>query len=179
MKNFDVVTELETYKYNLPTSIEDIDKDYLLKLTNHIKVADHYSLIGLVYHEKLSSLIITYKQKRKDATAGVVPIFIKTPNADSKMFEEAEVRDKCIIASSDLALGHHVYVPNNVLSLNKFLANLEGDTNAYSRCMNDNFVAYFVEFKIIPNSAIHGIYKKEDEETNVLNMKYMTSVVSN
>ena len=78
MKEFIVKTKLSEVKFNFPTKLEELSIDYLKSVTDNVIVAPNYSLIGLVYHERLTSLIMTCKNKSKKTNIGVNPIFIKS-----------------------------------------------------------------------------------------------------
>ena len=173
MKKFELITERERITFNFPMSLHEISEKFLKRVTEAIDVADNYTLVGLVYHEKLGNIILTRKQAKKSFTAGVVPIFIKSGKSDNDFLDGAKLKDKLIIASSDLALGHHVSCPNNSLSLDVFINYLDKDTTIASRYHNNYGVVqcYFVDFKLVPNCAIKGFYNKS---TSLKNDEYIT-----
>lgn len=150
---------------NLPTSLTELSPEYFEKITNDIEVADNYSLIGLVYREKLSAVILASRQHKLTINAQVTPIFIKKGNITStsqeanKFFNNVECRDKLIIAGTDIKLGHHVYVAHNHLTVGNFLDYIEGDANIAKNPMKVTDSCIFLEFKIVPNCAIKGVYK--------------------
>lgn len=160
MKEFNLYHSGKKFAYNLPTSLDEIDKTYLLSITANINVADNYSLVAIVYHETLSSIILTYKQKKKNLVTGVVPIFIKAGNTKNEFNKHISCKDKLIISSTQLSLGHHVACPSNELSLDKFIANIDRDKEIYQRYKNSfgNEEVYFIEFKLVPNCDIVGYY---------------------
>lgn len=162
MKRFELITERQRIVFKFPTNFREVSADFLTRVTSHVKVADNYTLVGLIYHEKLGNIIITRKQAKKSFTAGVVPVFIKSGKADNDFLNNAKVKDKLIIASTELALGNHVVCPNNSLSLDLFIKYLDQDTTLAQRYHNNYGVSqcYFVEFKLIPNCDIKGFYSK-------------------
>lgn len=178
MKNFEVICSTLKFNFHFPTSLGEIDADYLKAVTENVNVADHHCLIGIVYHEKLFDIIVSRKRNQKGLTAGVVPIFIKAGKTDSEFIQSAECRDKLIIPSTSLSLGHHVAAPKNVLSLDYFIRAIDRDNSLAKRYDNNygNEECFFVEFKLIPNNEIKGIYK---EAKDVDTKKYVeTSMIS-
>jgi len=162
MKDFLVQGTKVNFNFHFPTSLEEISVDYLKAVTENVNVAEHHTLIGIVYHEKLFDIIVSRKRNQKGLTAGVVPIFIKAGKTDSDFIKTAECRDKLIIPSTSLSLGYHVAAPKNVLSLDYFIRAIDGDNSLAKRYDNNygNEHCFFVEFKIIPNNEIKGIYKQ-------------------
>lgn len=169
MKNFEVIGTKVKFNFHFPTSLDEIDADYLTNITKHVEVADHHCLVGIVYHEKLFDIIVSRKRNQKGLTTGVVPILIKAGRTDSEFIKSGNCKDKLIIPSTSLSLGHHVAIPKNVLSLDYFIRAIDMDNSLAKRYDNNygNEPCFFVEFKIIPNNEIKGIYK----ETNEINTK--------
>lgn len=167
MKNFEVINSRMKFNFHFPTNLSEIDADYLKAVTENVNVADHHTLIGIVYHEKLFDIIVSRKRNQKGLTAGVVPIFIKAGKTDSEFIQSAECKDKLIIPSTSLSLAHHVVAPQNVLSLDYFIRAIDRDNTLAKRYDNNygNEQCFFVEFKLIPNNEIKGIYK-EDKDVN-------------
>ena len=165
MKEFEVINQRLTINFHLPTSLEEIDASYLKAITDNVKVAEHHTLVGIVYHEKLFDIIVSRKRNAKGLTAGVVPIFIKAGDTDNEFIKGAECKDKLIIPSTSLSLGYHVAAPNNVLSLDYFVRAIDGDNELAKRYDNNygNEQCFFVEFKLIPNTEIKGLYKEAEK----------------
>lgn len=147
---------------NLPTSISDITPEYLTNVTKHIKIGDNYSLIGILYRESLSSLILASSRKQKSITTGVIPIFIKSGNTEAAYIKNITLGEKLIISPSDIALGHHVTCPKNKLTIDHVLSCVEGDKDIYSLSCKENTPCYYLEFKLVPNCNIHGSYSAEE-----------------
>lgn len=162
MKEFIVEGNRVNFNFHFPTSLEEISVDYLKAVTENVNIADHHTLVGIVYHEKLFDIIVSRKRNQKGLTAGVVPIFIRAGKTDSEFIQSAECRDKLIIPSTSLSLGYHVAAPKNVLSLDYFIRAIDGDNSLAKRYDNNygNEQCFFVEFKIIPNVEIKGVYKE-------------------
>lgn len=161
MKDFLVQGKKVDFNFHFPTSLDEIDANYLFDVTKNVEIAEHHSLIAIVYHEKLFNIILSRKRKDKNLTAGVVPIFIKAGKHDSDFIKSAECKDKLIIPSTSLSLAYHVAAPKNVLSLDYFIRAIDSDTNLARRYDNNygDEECFFVEFKIIPNNEIKGVYK--------------------
>ena len=160
MKNFKLVTLGREINFNFPTNLNEITEDYLNYVTRNVAIADHYSLVAIVYHETLGSVILARKQSKKSITGAVVPMFIKAGNTDSDFIKSIKCKDKIIASSAQLSLGYHVACPENTLSLDYFLRWLDEDTTVAARYKNNygNEECFFVEFKIIGNADIIGFY---------------------
>ena len=150
------------FDMNLPTSINEITPKYIEEVTNHIKVNAEYSLIGLIFREKLSTLLIAARKSNKKSDISVIPIFVKAGETNSKFISGIHVMEKLIIAPSDIMIGHHVSTPLNLLTINTFLDLTEGDSNLYNKMLTSNEYCHFIEFKLVPNCAIHGSYDPID-----------------
>lgn len=146
----------EQIKFNLPTKLTEIDKDWINHVTSCIDIAPHYSLIAIAIKDTLASLINSTKQKSNTSSTGVVPLFIKAGEHDSSFISTLECLDKLIISGSDISIGHHVTIPNNTLSPGKVLYYCTKDNNVYKQALLDTTNIYLLEFKLVPNSAIHG-----------------------
>lgn len=163
MKTFELITPEKTVVFNFPTSLNEITQDYLLSVTENVNVANDYSLVAIVYHESLGSIILARKQSKKSMSAGVIPVFVKSGITDNSFIKSANCKDKLIISTSQLSLGHHVAAPSNTLSLDYFINILDKDFEVAKR-NNNNYGkehCFFIEFKIVPNCDIIGFYKDD------------------
>lgn len=158
MKEFEVFTTDGKVTYSFPTDASEIDAPYLTAITANIHVAPHHTLVGLVYRERVSTIVMTYKQKKKGLDVGINPIFIKAGETDSNFISSLEIKDKLIIPTSMLQLGHHVNVPKNELSIDRFISTINNDNEIGKRAITANFPVCFVDFKIVPNTDIVGAY---------------------
>ena len=70
-----------------------------------------------------------------------------------------EVADKLLITPTAMSMGLHVNVPMNTLNIERIVAIMEEDKNIYQTALGIKDAVYFLEFKIIPNSDIQGVYK--------------------
>ena len=164
MKEFIVKTKMSEVKFNFPTSLDELSKEYLLGVTEGITVAPNYSLIGLVYHEKLSTLFMTCRNKKKNASIGVIPIFIKNGGGEQSITNEATVGQKLLIANTQIQLAHHCAAPSNKLTIDYFANVIDNTTDkdlyeTISKDKNQKEIL-FIEFKIVPNCDIIALYSK-------------------
>lgn len=162
MLTLDVNGKHGVFKLNLPTSLNEIDESYITEVTKHVKVDANYTLIGVVFRERLSTFVLAARKNKKNSDISVIPVFVKAGETDSKLINSLNVRDKLIIASSDIMLGHHISVPNNLIAINTILDLIEGDADSYNKLIGNKEMCYFIEFKLVPNCAIHGAYDETD-----------------
>ena len=170
MEKFSITAFNHRYSFEYPTSIDELDADWLLKVSANIKPAKHYSLIALIYKESLNSVVTTYKQRKKNMTSVVVPIFIKAGETDSDFINSLQTKDKLVISPQMLQLAYHVNAWGNSLSIDQLISLLDEDPTAFMRTVSHKTPVCFVEFKIIENNNIVGA------STNVYNDddKYLT-----
>lgn len=150
---------LGKFNIKLPTKLSEITEDYLNRVTEGIEVAPNYSLIGICYREKLSTVILSVRQRKKQIDTPVVPIFIKAGENTSDFISNINTGNRIIISGSNIALGNHVSTPNNNITINKVLEFIDGDSEIYKEAMKHNDYCYFLEFKLVPNCNIIGCYK--------------------
>ncbi len=152
------------YNVNIPTNINEITKEYIYNVTEHVKVAPNYTLIGTIFREKLSTIILSARNRKKDASVSVIPIYVKHGETNDDFIINLEPKEKLVISPSDIMMGFHVSVPNNLLTINTIMDLIEGDVNIFQKTKNNNDYCYFIEFKLIPNCNIHGSYAPIDKE---------------
>lgn len=162
MLKLDVNSKSGVYKLNLPTSLNEIEESYIKEVTNHVVVDANYTLIGVVFREKLSTIILAARKNKKNSDIAVIPVFVKAGKTDSELINSLNVRDKLIVSPSDIMMGYHISAPNNLLTINTFLDIVEGDINLYNKAMSVQDYCYFIEFKLVPNCNIHGAYKQSE-----------------
>ena len=146
------------FTLNLPTTLSDITKEYITNVTSHIEVDANYTVVGVVFREKLSTLILASRKNKKNSDIAAIPIFVKAGKTDSELINKLDVGEKLIIAPSDIMLGHHLSAPANLLTINTVLNIMEGDIEAYNKVIGIQDYCYFIEFKLVPNCSIHGAY---------------------
>ena len=161
MLKFEVNSKRGVILMNLPTKLSEITPEYLNDFISNVVVADNYSLIGILYRESLASVILANNRKQKNITTAIVPVFIKAGATDTEYVKNMSCGDKIVIAPSDIAMGHHVSCPKNMITINNILEYCDGDKEAYQRAISVSQPCYYLEFKIVPNCNIHGNYKEE------------------
>lgn len=174
MKEFIVRTKMSEVKFNFPTNLKELSNDYLKQVTDSITVAPNYSLIGVVYHERLANIIITCNNKKKNASIGVIPIFIKSGAGDKSIVDNAKIGQKLLISNTQLQLGYHCAAPANKLTIDYFanVLSIATDKDLYQVAVQDadQSEVLFVEFKIVPNCDIIALY----DDTSKVESPYIT-----
>lgn len=162
MKTFEVNGNIGSYLINLPQSLEEISTEYLTHCTDFINPAPNYAVVAVVYKDSLS-LVLTSFKKKAPTNMAVIPVFIKSGATDSEFINSLNLGDRVVIAGSDLSIGHHINSPYNKITPNTICSVCEGDKDIYKKAMGMQEPVCFVEFKLVPISAIHA---KLDTTTN-------------
>lgn len=171
MKEIKVKAQGKVITFNLPTSMDEISNDFLTKVGESIEIAEHYSLVGIVWYDRINSLILAGKQNSKKANFGVIPIFVKGGELQNIM--DVKVGQKLLITSNNIELGVRVAVPGNPLNISTFVNSIRPENKVWPEVDYDdttNQTVYFIEFKLIPNSDIRGVY---NEAPNFDEFKYI------
>ena len=125
------------------------------------------------YKDSLSLILTAYKKKTATNMA-VVPVFIKAGTNDSEFVKSIELGDKVVVSGSDLSIGHHIQAPFNKITPTIITALCEGDKDIYKEAMLMTEPVCFVEFKLVPISAIHA--KLDDKVKISINNPFVTNV---
>ena len=167
MKKFIVNTKMSEVVFNLPTNLDELSTKYLEEITKGITVAPNYSLIALVYHERLSTLVMTCRNKKKSANIGIVPVFVKTGNGDNSIVTNARVGQKMLIGSNSIQASLNCAVPANKLNIDYFahVINDSVDKDLYERSLQEDYQGevLFIDFRIVPNCDIIALYDKTEK----------------
>lgn len=155
MKDFKVNGNLGEFELNLPESYDEITKEYLTQCTDFVHPAPDYALVGVVYKDSLS-LILTAAKKNKPANVAVIPVFIKAGKTDSEFINNLTLGEKVVVAASDLSIGHHINSPYNKITPQNIIDVCEGDKEIYKDALSMQRPVCFLEFKLVPISAIHA-----------------------
>lgn len=155
MKTFKVNGKLGEFEINLPENLNEVGTDYLNACTEFVHPAPNYSLVAVVYKDSLS-LVLTAAKKQKSTNVSIVPVFIKSGETDSEFIKKLNTGDKIVVAASDLSIGHHINSPYNKITPNNIINICDGDKEIYSKALGLQTPVCFVEFKLIPNNAIHS-----------------------
>ena len=162
MKTLDVKVNERKVTISIPTKLEEITKDWLNNVTKDINPALDYSLIALVLKDNLGMLLNT-KHKPNQSVAGVC-LFIKSNTKDSEYIYGLECGTPVIIAPSDIAIGNHIVAPKNSITPGKIASIISSDTETRNKFMLDRETIFTVEFKLVPNSSIHGDVIESNDE---------------
>ena len=173
MKTFKVNGDAGSYLITLPQSLDEIGTNYLKQCTDFINPAPNYAVVAVVYKDSLSLILTAYKKKTATNMA-VVPVFIKAGTNDSEFIKSIELGDKVVVSGSDLSIGHHIQAPFNKITPTIITALCEGDKDIYKEAMIMTEPVCFVEFKLVPISAIHA--KLDDKVKISINNPFVTNV---
>lgn len=167
METFDISTKKgNVIHLNIPTDLSEISPDYLTKVTNHITIADEYSLVAVIYRDSLANIINSRKNK-KDTNVAVIIEFVKAGKTNNTLVNSAKTGDILVVSGADISIGNHVSCVGNDLSLARFLALADESNDLYKKALARGFEKdYFIEFKLIPNSALKGIIGKNPVKSN-------------
>lgn len=152
------------YLLSLPTTLSEINVDYLNKITQHIHVAPDYALIAILYKVRPIEIVSSVKQN-KNANVGAVAMFIKA-NSNTGFYNNNNIKlgDTIIIAPADIALGHTVRVVNNNLTPSKLLELAETNPDLNKKLIGVMSPTYFVDFKVVATAFIHGSMTKDESK---------------
>ena len=155
MKTFKVNGKAGSYVINLPQSLKEIGTEYLSYCTKFINPAPNYAVVAVVYKDSLSLILTAYKKKTATNMA-VVPVFIKAGDSDSEFIKSINLGDRVVVSASDLSIGHHISSPYNLITPSTVSTICDGDKDIYRESMTMQEPVCFVEFKLVPISAIHA-----------------------
>lgn len=155
MKTFKVNGKAGSYFIELPQSLEEIGTKYLDDCTKFINPAPNYAVVAIVYKDLLS-LVLTASKKKTPVNAAVIPVFVKAGDNDSEFIKSINLGDRVVVAASDLSIGHHISSPYNKITPSIIASICDGDKDIYREAMTMQELVCFVEFKLVPISAIHA-----------------------
>ena len=166
MKTFKVNGKAGSYVINLPQSLKEIGTEYLSYCTKFINRAPNYAVIAVVYKDLLS-LVLTAAKKKGSVNAAVIPVFVKAGDSDSEFIKSIKLGDRVVVYGSDLSIGHHINSPYNKITPSNIMIICDGDKDIYRESMTMQEPVCFVEFKLVPISAIHA--KLDDTPKGYIN----------
>ena len=155
MKTFKVNGKAGSYVINLPQSLEEIGTEYLSDCTKFINPAPNYAVVAVVYKDLLS-LVLTAAKKKTPVNTAVIPVFVKAGDTDSEFIKSIKIGDRVVVSASDLSIGHHISSPYNKITPSTISVICDGDKDIYRESMTMQEPVCFVEFKLVPISAIHA-----------------------
>lgn len=173
MVTFNVKDEITI---NCPTTSDEISVDFLQAISKEIYLAPDYVLIGLIQGVKLADLAYANSTKNKNLVTTVLPIFIKSGKTDSEINRSVQIKDVLHISKSNIELGEHVRLSNNILTMQNIINYLTIDDELRRNIVTGKFFTdrniskdtkvYAIEFKIVPVSDIHGYFVKHEMSEN-------------
>lgn len=155
MKTLIANGKLGRFAVNLPENLEEIGNDYFKECTDFIHPAKDYAVVAIVYKDSLN-LVLTSAKKKQPAQLGIIPVFIKCGETNSDFINSLNLGDKVVVAASDLSIGHHINSPYNKITPDNIIRITEGDVDITKQSLAMTKPVCFVEFKLVPVSAIHA-----------------------
>ena len=140
--------------FRMPTSMSEIDMNVIADYVKHVNVSKDYALIAVVFKERPISIVSLSKQNKNASVSGVA-VMIKS-NTDNEFINSIKLGEALVISPSDIAIGHHVNSPANVLTPGFLLNLLRTNVDLNKKLMAVKVPTYFVDFKIVPVCNIHG-----------------------
>lgn len=140
--------------FRMPTSMSEVDMNVISNYVNHVNVSKDYALIAVVFKERPITIVSVSRQNKNASVSGVA-VMIKS-NTDDEFIKDIKLGETIVISPSDIAMGHHVNSPDNVLTPGFLLNLLQTNADLNKKLMTVNVPTYFVDFKIVPVCNIHG-----------------------
>lgn len=139
---------------SMPTSVSEVNMNVIADYVKHVNVSKNYALIAVVFKERPITIISVSKQNKNASVSGVA-VMIKS-NTDDEFIKDIKLGETIIISPSDIAIGHHVNSPANVLTPGFLLNLLQTNADLNKKLMAIKVPTCFVDFKIVPVCNIHG-----------------------
>ena len=140
--------------FRMPTSMSEINMNVIADYVKHVNVSNDYALIAVVFKERPITIVSVSKQNKNASVSGVA-IMIKS-NTYNEFIKGIKLGETVVISPSDIAIGHHVNSPANVLTPGFLLNLLQTNPDLNKKLMGIGVPTYFVDFKIVPVCNIHG-----------------------
>ena len=166
---------------SVPTTLDEVDINYLKAVTSHIKLSDYYALVACLIRGSVNDRF-NESAKEKDKQMGAAFVLVAVNDPDKKCV--ANIGDCIICSPQDIMLGYEAVSKNNVLSqVNIYKEIRKADdinknkafkSNKYIGSLNpiSNVPFYSVGFKVVPLTSIKGSYDKSIEPNKVDNKYY-------
>lgn len=145
----------------IPGSVSEYNKDVLKQITDNIKIAPHYALVGIV--TGIAPISVVMNASSEDSIS-ITPILAKVGDTENPFVDN--VGDVVIIDKSSLERGVHCRNSSKT-SYNHFVKSVERMINGKSDIQKIfsgenkdryNKTCYVIEFKLVPISDIKGCY---------------------
>jgi hypothetical protein len=156
MKTFKIDGKLGKFEITLPEELSEISNEYLAECTKFVHPAKDYALVGVVSKENLN-VILTAARKNQSVNVPIIPIFIKAGDTDCELVKNLKIGTRVVVAGSDLSIGNHINSPYNHITTTNIVRICEGDRNITRETLVLNRPVCFLEFKLVPVSAIHAV----------------------
>lgn len=138
----------------MPTSVSEVNMNVIADYVKHVNISKDYALIAVVFKERPITIVSVSKQNKNASVSGVA-VMIKS-NTDNEFIKDIKLGETIIISPSDIAIGHHVNSPANVLTPGFLLNLLQTNPDLNKKLMAIKVPTCFVDFKIVPVCNIHG-----------------------
>lgn len=167
-----IVSQKQNFGISFPTSISEITTEIWNAITSKVKIPKYYSIVALCFKTKLFDFVIS-ANGNKNTSVAITPIVAKISDEDSKEIN-VKVGEQIVIDRTSLERGNHVNI-NTMISSYKAYSYINNDEYLRNCIVNrkEDKIFYdtseqkyinsidcpevvIVEFKIIPNTDIHG-----------------------
>lgn len=155
MKSFKIDGKLGKFEVTFPEELAEISNDYLESCVTHVNPAPNYAVVAIVYKDSLN-VVLTSARQNKPTQLAIIPVFIKAGENDSTFIKGIALGDRVVISGSDLSMAHHINSPYNKITPTNIINICEDDKNITKASLNMKTPVCFVEFKVVPISAIHA-----------------------
>lgn len=140
--------------FRMPTSMSEVNMNVIADYVKHVNVGNDYALIAVVFKERPITIVSVSKQNKNASVSGVA-VMIKS-NTNDEFIKGIKLGETIVISPSDIAIGHHVNSPDNVLTPGFLLNLLQTNPDLNKKLMAIKVPTCFVDFKIVPVCNIHG-----------------------
>lgn len=145
----------------IPGSVSEYNKNVLKQITDNIKIAPHYALVGIVTG---ISPISVFMNANAEASISITPILAKVGDTENSFVDN--VGDVVIIDKSSLERGIHCRNSSKtsyghfVKSVKRMVDDKADIQKIFSGENKDRYdkTCYVIEFKLVPISDIRGCY---------------------
>ena len=146
----------------MPTSISEINMNVIADYVKHVNVSKDYALIAVIFKERPITIVSVSKQNKNASVSGVA-VMIKS-NTDDEFIKDIKLGETIVISPSDIAIGHHVNSPANVLTPGFLLNLLQTNPDLNKKLIGVMTPTYFVDFKVVATAFIHGSMTKDESK---------------
>ena len=162
MEKLELTINEDVKVLELPTSVDEIDSDYVKELTKGIKIAENYSLVGVVAFFKLNELILSVKRvNEKSQNAPVIPIFIKAGDCSNYFISNIQFKDELVVSATNLKIADTAKFAKNKYSFIHVCNLINKDVTVGKKAIEyAGATICCLDFKIVPNCNIVANYSK-------------------